>query len=53
MMRSQKVPGWGLVSEYRRGKDGYDALVMFPDEEAPHWMPYRELADHRRRLLLA
>ena len=52
MMRTQKIPGWGLVSEYRRGKDGYDARVVFPNEEAPHWMPYRDLADHRRRLLL-
>jgi len=52
MKRSQKIPGWGLVSEYRRGRDGYDALVVFPDEEAPHWMPYRELAEIRRRLLL-
>jgi hypothetical protein len=51
-MTSQKVPGWGMVSAYRATDHGQEALVVFEDEEAPHWMPYSELAEIRRGLLL-
>jgi hypothetical protein len=51
-MTTQKVPGWGLVSAYRATNHGQEALVVFENEEAPHWMPYSELAQIRRGLLL-
>jgi hypothetical protein len=50
-MRSEKIPGWGLVSAFRPTDHGQEALVVFEDEEAPHWMPYSELAAIRRRIL--
>ena len=50
-MRSEKIPGWGLVSAFRSTDHGQEALVVFEDEEAPHWMPYSELAAIRRRIL--
>lgn len=51
-MSSQKIPGWGLVTEYRATPKGVEALVLFPEHEAPHWMPYPELATIRRELLM-
>ena len=51
-MSTRKIPGWGLVSAFRPTDHGQEALVCFEDEEAPHWMPYSELAQIRRALLL-
>ena len=51
-MSTPKIPGWGLVSAFRPTDHGQEALVCFENEEAPHWMPYSELAQIRRALLL-
>ncbi len=52
-MSTPLARGWGQLHDIRRTETGLQALIQFNDEEAPRWMPYAELADHRRELLHA
>lgn len=46
--------GWGQLLDTRRGdRSGLEAFIQFANEEAPRWLPYTELAAHRRALLTA
>lgn len=45
--------GWGLLIDSRHSHDSHHALILFANEEAPRWIPFPELAAHRRALLTA
>lgn len=52
-LASALAKGWGERLDSRSGTNGHELFIQFRDEEAPRWISYLDLAQHRRALLTA